>query len=289
MIPLLTLFAAVNDFFSAVFGVLLAPFGEELDWSAWVDVTLWSVAGGIVALIVYKYVSNQKGIEKTKNQIKVHLLEIRLFKEDILSVFAATGKILVKNALYIGHNLLPVAVMLGPMLAIMIQLVALYAWEPSETGSEQLLKVALDAEHPAVASGEIRPTDVELLLPDGVRQLSPPVRTAHGQIVWKLQADTAGEHVLRLVAGGITVEKRWAVGPDAPTRVPVMRTKTWESLLYPGEDPMPADAPLLSASVAYSSRDLGWMPGGELGILMMFFALSLGAGIALKGVFKVTL
>jgi len=36
-------------------------------------------------------------------------------------------------------------------------------------------------------------------------------------------------------------------------------------------------------------RDLGALPGGELGILATFFGLSLVAGFALKGVFGVTL
>ena len=87
-----------NRIASAIMGALLAPFGEEKNWSAWIDVIFWSVAGGIVALLVYKYCSNQKGIEKAKGDIKVHLLEVRLFKDDILGVFASTGKILVKNA-----------------------------------------------------------------------------------------------------------------------------------------------------------------------------------------------
>jgi len=38
-----------NAVTSAVFDVLLAPLGEE---HAWFDLVFWSVAGGIVALIV---------------------------------------------------------------------------------------------------------------------------------------------------------------------------------------------------------------------------------------------
>ena len=40
---------------------------------------------------------------------------------------------------------------------------------------------------------------------------------------------------------------------------------------------------------AYPDSDLGWMPGGEGGVLATFFLVSILAGLALKGVFGVTL
>ena len=93
-----------NAVTSAVFDRLLAPLGED---HAWFDLLLWSVLGGIVALLVYKSVSDQAGIVRAKNAIKVHLLEIRLFKDDIAGVLAATGRILARNAVYLGHNVVP--------------------------------------------------------------------------------------------------------------------------------------------------------------------------------------
>jgi len=41
---------AFNAFTSAIFGTILAPFGAQRTWSAWVDVLIWSVLGGILAL-----------------------------------------------------------------------------------------------------------------------------------------------------------------------------------------------------------------------------------------------
>ena len=125
---------AFNAIVSAVFTRILAPFGAGRAWSAWLDIVLWSVLGGIVALLVYKRVSNQKGIARAKNDIKVHLLEIRLYNEDILGVFTATLKIVARNALYIGHNLLPMVVMFVPMMAILFQLEAHYAFAPLPVG-----------------------------------------------------------------------------------------------------------------------------------------------------------
>jgi hypothetical protein len=272
-----------NAITSAVFGVLLAPFGVQRAWSPWVDIVFWSVLGGIVALIVYKHASNQKGIAAAKNDIKVHLLEIRLYNEDILGVFTSTLKIIAKNALYIGHNLMPMVVMFVPMMTILFQLEATYAFAPVPVGTVDLLRVKLDPEHAAVPA-----TAVTLELPPGLVLDAPPVRTAGGEIAWRLRAEAPGDHVVTLKVGDQAVTKRIAVGGDQ-RRVPVLRTKSWEGFLYPGEEALPGDSPVESIRWDYPERDLGWFPGGEGGILAAFFVLSIAAGLALKGLFGVTL
>lgn len=272
-----------NAIVSGVFTRLLAPFGEARAWSAWLDIVFWSVLGGIVALLVYKKCSNQKGIARAKNDIKVHLLEIRLYNEDIVGVFTSTLKIVAKNGLYIGHNLLPMVVMFVPMMAILFQLEAHYAFAPLPQGSVQLLKLQLDEEH-----GHLPATAVTLDLPPGVLLDAPPVRTPHGEVVWRLRLAQAGDHVLTVHAGEQAITKRVAVG-GAPRRVPVLRTKSWEAFLYPGEEALPRDSAVASISFKYPDRNLGWLPGGEGGILASFFVLSIVAGLALKGVFGVTL
>ncbi|MDB4433478.1 hypothetical protein N9166_01945 [bacterium] len=275
-----------NAVTSAVFDVLLAPLGEA---HAWFDLIFWSVAGGIVALIVYKYVSNQRGIERAKNAIKIHLLEIRLFKDDIALVSANTVKILLKNALYLGHNLLPMLVMIVPMMTILFQLEAHYAYDPLPVGSVNLLTVEFDQNQPGVpdtATGLAR--SVRLEIREGLALDAPPVRTAEGQIAWRFRAEKPGDHVVTIHLGDEAVEKRIAVG-GPPRKVPVLRTKSIEGFLYPGEAALPGDSPVASIRLRYPERDLGWLPGGELGVLATFFGLSIASGFALKGVFGVTL
>jgi len=267
-----------NAITSALFGPLLGWFGRH---SAVVDILFWSVLGGIVALLVYKHASNQKGIEKAKNDIKVHLMEIRLFQDDILGVLVSTGKILVKNALYIGHNILPMLIMFVPMMTILFQLEAHYAFDPIAPGSTQVLTVKMDPDL------GVPSRDVRLAVPAGVTLDAPPV-AAPDAVAFRLNVEQPGDHVLRLSVGGQEFEKGLAVGGSA-RKVPFLRTKSWEGFLYPGEDPLPADSPIAEIRLAYPERDLGWLPSGEMGILATFFILSLVAGLALKGLFGVTL
>ena len=268
-----------NDLSSALFDFLLAPFGHQL---AGFDLVVWPVLMGVGALQVYKYTSNQKAIARVKTRISMHLLEIRLFRDDIAQVLKSTGTIVVKNVLYIGHNLVPMAVMMAPMVAVMVQLVANYAYAPSQPGSVELLHLRLD---PAAA---ISSRDVSLRLPAGVSLDAPAVRTADGQAFWRVRADQAGDHVLTVKVGDEIFEKIWAVGGES-RKVPVKRLRGWEALLYPGESAIPSGAPVLSLELETNIRPLRYLPDGEFGILIWTMGVSILAGVALKDLFGVTL
>ena len=271
-----------NRISSAVFDRILAPFGHG---PAWFDLVVWPLLAGVFALLVYKRLSNQKGIERVKSQIASHLYEIRLFRHDPLMVLGATGRIFFRNTLYLGHNLIPLAVLLVPMLAVLAQLEANYAFAPAPVGSVDLLRLELDPK-----AGSVR--DVRLELPPGVALDAPPVRTPDGEVYWRLRAEAPGDHALRLLVrndgGEEVLTKTWAVGGDH-RKVPVMRTKSWEAFLYPGEPALGRGSAVRTVSLSYPERELAVLPGGELGILATFFGLSLVAGFALKGRFGVTL
>jgi hypothetical protein len=268
-----------NDISNAVFDLILAPFGHEI---AAFDLLVWPTLVGVLAMVVYKKVSNQQAIIAVKRQISMHLLEIRLFRDDMFQVVKSTVAIVLKNPLYIGHNLLPVAVMLVPMMIILFQLVAHYGYAPSATGDTELLRLKLD---PAAS---VSVEDVSLTLPAGVSLEAPMVRTADGQVFWRVRADQPGDHVLKIQVGKETFEKGWAVGGEI-RKVPVKRLRNWEAVLYPSEDPLPADGPVESLELAMVTRPLAFFPDGEFGILVWVFVLSMVVGIAIKDFFGVTL
>ena len=158
--------------------------------------------------------SNQRGIERAKNAIKVHLLEIRLFKEDILVVVGATSRILLKNGLYLGHNMLPMLVMIVPMMTILFQLEAHYAHDPLPVGSVNLLTVELDGSRPGVpdtATGVAGSVHLEIpkglsldasgkatatvRVPPGSRKSLIGTRYYHAYVVWGSSIDYASTPV----------------------------------------------------------------------------------------------
>jgi hypothetical protein len=268
-----------NRIANAVFDPLIAPFGHA---HPAFDLLLWPALMGVLAMAVYKAVSNQKALTRVKSQISMRLLEIRLFSHDILQVLRSTGMIVLKNFVYLGNHMLPMVIMFGPFVVILAQLVANYAYDPAPVGAVELLHVQLDPDANAAAR------DASLALPDGVALDAPPVATADHQVFWRLRAEQPGDHVLRLSVAGAEYEKGWAVGGGA-RKVPLRRLRGLEAILYPGEPALPADGPVLAIELGMHPHALGPLPPGELGIVLWTFAFSLVAGFAVKGVFGVTL
>ncbi len=272
---------AFNRITTAIFDLILdLPPGDQ---HAWFDLIVWPVLGGIIALLVYKYTSNQAGITRAKGQIKMRLVEIRLFSHDLVMVVQATGHILFNNGKYLGLNIVPMLVMFVPIMSMLVQLEARYAFDPMEVGQEELLELELDLEH-----CDVPVTAVRLELPAGVSQVGEPVRTPDGRVFWRVRAEAPGDWLMSIHVGDTVVEKGLAVGGD-PRKVPIMRTKTLNALLYPGEAGLPGDSPVYDVRIRYPERELAYLPDGETGILMLFFVLSLVAGFALKDVFGVVL
>jgi hypothetical protein len=257
---------------SAVFDRLLAPFGHG---PAAFDLVLWSVLSGVLALVAYKYVSNQAGIARAKDQIKMHLLEIRLFRHDVRQVLKSTAWVLLRNSAYLGYNLVPMAVLAVPFTAVLVQLVSNYAYAPAPVGTVELLEVRLDED------AAVRPTDVRLDLPAGVVLDAPPVRTPDGEIYWRLRAEAEGDHRLVLTAGSERVEKTWSIGGE-PRKVSPLLTSTWEAILYPGEGSLADASAFHEIRLDAPSRPLPFAPDGELGVLTAYMALSLLTGLVLR-------
>src|SRR5690606_6895440 len=72
-----------NAITSRIFDVVLAPFGHR---AMWFDLLVWPVLAGVAALLIYKLVSNQRGIADAKRRIMVNLLEVVLYRENVLGV-----------------------------------------------------------------------------------------------------------------------------------------------------------------------------------------------------------
>lgn len=268
-----------NSISSAVFDLVLAPFGHQ---TAVFDLLVWPTLMGVLAIGVYKLVSNQAALTRVKGQITMRLLEIRLFSHDIVQVLKSTGAILGKNMVYLGNHMLPMAVMLLPFVVILAQLVANYAYDPSPKGAVEVLHVKLDPD------AGFSSRDAVLSLPDGIQLDAGPVQTADHQVFWRLRADREGDHVLRVKLGDQVFEKGWAVGGE-PRKVPQKRLRGLEAILYPAEGALPGGGPLLSMELEMHPRALGWLPAGELGIVLVALVVSLVAGFAVKGVFGVTI
>jgi len=261
-----------NAVTSGLFDLILAPFGHR---AMWFDLLLWPILAGVVALLIYKAVSNQAGIAAAKRRMMVHLLEVVLYRENVLGVLVSTARGLGQNLRYLGYNVLPMLVMFVPMTIVLVQLVAHYAYAPLQRGDVQLLEIALAPG----ASGGARA--ISARFPDEIAVQAGPVRTADGRAFWRLKMLADGDHAIDVSVGDETEQKIVAVG-GPPRKVPVLRSRTWEAFLYPGEAALPAGSSFDSIQLRAPDRNLRPFPSGEGGILIWFFVASLITGILLR-------
>ncbi len=270
----------VNLVFGALVGLALWPFRSLTPWAGMAALSLLTA---LLMLAVFKLTSNQAAVRKSKDAIKAHLLELRLFKDDLRVSLGAQGGILKANLRYIAANLRPLLVMIAPLVLILAQMSLWYDRAPLRPGRETLVKVLLDeGSDPAAISIALEPASPVVID-------SPAIRIPDDhEVVWRLRAVEEGAGRILVTAGGRTIGKSVIVGGRPLTRISAMasRGSFGKRLLHPGEPPLPAGTPIRSVEVLYPAKELAVF-GLAVHWLIAYFVLSLVFGFALKGVFKV--
>lgn len=270
----------VNGAAIALFNVLLIPLealGDEF------SLVVTSGVFGILALYVFKHISYQKGIKGTKNRIKGHLIEIRIYQDDLVVVARSVVKILMRNFQYLGLNFGPFVPLAIPFVIVASQMVVRYGFDPipvEEPGRQYLAGqgVTLEVELEPEAVGGL-----QVILPEGLRALSPLTRTrSDGRAFQEFVATAEGEWDVRLVlADGTEVVKKVYTGEHVPRAMQPERVSSfWSAWLWPAEDTL-AGTSITRVAIVYPERELAYMPDGPFGIIITLIVASMAFGFAM--------
>ena len=113
----------VNRISTTVFD---ACFAVMESWPGWASLTVLSGLTGVIALVAYKYTSNQRAIGKVHDNIRAALLAAKLFKDDIGVTLRSQGKLFAAAAKLFLLSLQPLAVMIIPMALLLAQMAPRY-------------------------------------------------------------------------------------------------------------------------------------------------------------------
>lgn len=283
---------ALNALLNRVFDLVLTPL-ELLGVAAALIVA--SGVFGVIALYVFKLISWQAGIKASKDRIKGHMIEIRLFQDDLRIVGRAVGLVLVRNLQYLGLNFGPILPLAIPFAFLAAQFVVRYAYDPLPVvaadarlmpGQGTLVEVQLAPGRWSEVAG------LTLELPEGLRALSPLVRApSEGRAFVEVAPSAPGVHEIAFaLPSGERGTKQVVVGGEPPRALQPRRVsaRDWYRLddpdhwpvLWPAEPAFASDSAFRSIALAYPHRDLGWLPGGELGILITIAVASMVVGAA---------
>jgi uncharacterized membrane protein (DUF106 family) len=234
-----------------------------------------SVITGLVMIVLFGYLSDQKAVRVAKDQLRAQLLAVRLFQDQPQVVLRAYGRILTGTGRYLRVSFKPLAIIIVPMIAFLIYCDHYFGLLPFQANQPILLKAHLDK---AEALEE-----VSLRLPPGLAESAPAVHIADtNEVDWRLVASADGNYTVNLLAGGHELAKQVVVSNNlAHLSDCRLRGHFWQRLLECGEPALPANAPVRLLAVNYPARDIDLGPW-TTNWLVVYFVVSLAAALLFK-------
>ena len=268
----------ISNGIGAVFNLIMGLFaGAPL-----LGMIVISVVTGVIMLIIYKYTSNQAGITRAKDRIKANFLAIMLYKDSFRVLLISIARILRWNLSYMGHNLKPLAVMMAPVLLLLVQLNFWYGYEPLGVDRTAMVTATVADKVDMYAA---KP---ELTTPEGVVVETGGVRNRQAQQVsWRIRGKVPGDYTLHLSIGGVEVDKRVVVGDTERLHHLIPKRHDgnfWDGLLYPGAPKL--EGGITQIDIAYPIAEMNVF-GWHIHWIIVYFVLSIIAGLSMKGVFGV--
>ena len=248
---------------------LLAPIGVL---PGWLSVTIVSVVTGWLLLLVFKYTSNQRAIQRVRDDINAHLLALKLFKDSASVIFQAQGRVFRGAFFLLLFAVVPMLVMLVPVSLLLVQLALWYQAQPLTRGEETLVIVKLSGED------ELTGHEISIEPTSAVDVVMGPVRVlSQREVWWKIKAREDGYHRVLLHLDGRTFEKELAIG-DAFMRLSAARPGWYwkDILLHPCELPFEPGSPIESIEVDYPDR-LSWTSGTDSWVIYWFVVSTVAA------------
>jgi uncharacterized membrane protein (DUF106 family) len=234
-----------------------------------------SLVIGLAMVVLFGYTSDQKAIKVAKDQLKAHLLAVRLFRDQLPVVMGSYGKILRGTGRYLKLAFKPLLYVIIPITVLIVQLDRCLGSTALQRNVPFLLTVR--------ATGADVLNGVLLELPPEITMTAPAVRIpAENEIVWRLAAAADGEYEARITVGGQSVEKTVRVSSDLARVSSVrLRGRFLERMFTSGEAALPQNGPIESISINYPERNIE-IAGYEINWIWLFFILSMVAGFLFK-------
>ena len=273
---------ALNGIANGLFDLLCRP-AASLGWLT--VLVLLSGIFGVLALIAFKHLSFQRRIKAAKDLIKAHMIEIRLYQDDLRIVGRAILKVLGRNAQYLGLNLVPLVPLALPFGIVAAQLVTRFGFVPAPVHAPTQQLLAGQGTTLAIQLSESarqRVGELELHYPKGLVPVSPLVRVPEtGRAFQEFVARTPGCYSIELVLGGERETKQYCAGEATPQLQPERGQGFFSALLYPAEPTLPSGSAFARVSFRYPEREFRWLPDGPEGVLLFFLVVSMLFGLAL--------
>jgi uncharacterized membrane protein (DUF106 family) len=234
-----------------------------------------SLVVGLLMVVLFGYTSDQKAIGIAKDQLKAHLLAVRLYRDQIPVVMGSYGKILRGTGRYLKLAFKPLLYVIIPITLLMVQIDRYLGGTPIPSNAPFLLTVH--------TTGGDALNDVTLDLPPEISMTAPPVHVpSTNEIVWRLVGSKEGKYEMKIATAGQAAAKVVCVGSGL-ARISTVRLRGhfWERMFSSAEPALPENSPIESISINYPDRNIE-IAGYGMNWIWLFFILSMVAGFIFK-------
>jgi uncharacterized membrane protein (DUF106 family) len=234
-------------------------------------VVVLSLVVGLLMVVLFGYTSDQKAIGVAKDQLKAHLLAVRLYRDQIPVVMGSYGKILRGTGRYLKLAFKPLLYVIVPITLLVVQVDRYLGSTPIPTNAPFLLTAHFTGSDPL--------NDVTLDLPPEITMTAPPVHVpASNEIVWRLAASKEGQYEVKIAAAAKAV----CVGSNLARISTVrLRGQFWRRIFTSAEPALPENSPIESIAINYPNRNIT-IAGYGMNWIWLFFILSMAAGFVFK-------
>jgi uncharacterized membrane protein (DUF106 family) len=245
-------------------------------------VVVLSVVIGLLMIVLFGYTSDQKAIGIAKDQLKAHLLAVRLYRDQLHVVMGSYGKVLRGTGRYLKLAFKPLLYVIIPITLMIVWLDRSLGLTAIQTNTPFLLTAHISDPHgkdPQALDG------VTIDLPPEITASAPPVHVAaDNEVVWRLVASQDGSYDVKIVAAGQTVTKSVRVTSQLAQLSPERwRDHFWQRFFSSGESALPQNSTVESIVVDYPERNISLgVAGYEMNWIWLFFILSMIAGFIFK-------
>jgi uncharacterized membrane protein (DUF106 family) len=240
-------------------------------------VVVVSLVVGLLMVVLFGYTSDQKAIGIAKDQLKAHLLAVRLYRDQIPVVMGSYGKILRGTGRYLKLAFKPLLYVIIPITLLMVQIDRYLGATPIPSNAPFLLTVH--------TTGGDALNDATLDLPPEISMTAPPVHVpSTNEIVWRLVGSKEGKYEMKIAAAGQAAAKVVCVGSGL-ARISTVRLRGhfWERMFSSAEPALPENSSIESISINYPDRNIE-IAGYGMNWIWLFFVLSMVAGFIFKEV-----
>jgi uncharacterized membrane protein (DUF106 family) len=239
-----------------------------------------SLLTAVIVLPIFKYTSDQEGIKNIKAIIMGHILELRLFRDNMRLVLSAQKNVLRHNLTYLKYTLKPLLFMLIPVVIIILQTEVRYSFRSLHPGETALIKIKMS---------EPNNEDVSLSVPEGLSLETPPVRVEEErEIYWRIKAEKEGAYDLTFKVQEENEIKKTVFVSDEIVRLSpeTLKGNALNIFLNPADFYLSDSSIIDSVSVRYPPMKVSFF-GWNSHWLVLYFILTLIFSFLLLKPFKV--